>query len=82
MTLLYGPDGKPINVTVRDVATAPAAPKAPTRQMRRRYLRTCALSAINQKHGPEPRRLRRAMAFTLAKRASFIEQVRRVSQAW
>ena len=54
----------------------------PTRQLLRAYLRKVAIAHINRHFGPEPRRLRRKLALTLAKRKQFIQEVRDVTKAW
>ena len=80
--MILGPDGKPIVVTERVIGEQPIRPPGPSRQMRRAYLRLCAISVINQKAGLEPRKLRRSMALTLAKRPAFVEEIRNATKAW
>lgn len=48
-------------------------PNKPSRQQRRAYKRKQALGVITGEYGGEPRRIRRAIAFTLAKRKGFGE---------
>ena len=74
--MILGPSGQPIS------SARPEPQFEVTRQLRRAYLRIAAISVINQKHGPEPRRLRRALALQLAKRPAFIAEVRKASGAW
>lgn len=52
-------------------AEGPTVQNKPTRQQRRAYKRKQALGVINGEYGGEPRRIRRAIAFTLAKRKGF-----------
>jgi len=77
--MILGPDGRPLaNLSPRPVPI----PFRVTRQLRRAYLRTCALSEINQLYSLEPRRIRRDMALKLAKRDFFIAKVREASHAF
>ncbi len=57
-------------------------PGTPTRQMIRAYMRVVAFSYINQRHGVEPRPLRRKLALARAKNKAFIEEVRNATKAW
>lgn len=75
MTLI-GPDNNPLP------SPTPKSTLVITRQMKRAYLRTCALSEINQLYSLEPRRIRRDMALKLAKRDFFISKVREASHAF
>lgn len=47
----------------------------PTRQQRRYVLQRAALRFIDGNYGGEPRRVRRSMAFALAKRSTFAAEV-------
>lgn len=77
--MLYGPDNKPV---ATPIPTLPSPTLVITRQMKRAYLRTCALSEINQLYSLEPRRIRRDMALTLAKRDFFIDKIRNATHAF
>ncbi len=77
---ILGPDGKPVHLDKEPIPLAPTF--TVTRQLRRAYLRVCAIQVINQKAGGEARRLRRDMARQLAKRSAFIAEVREASHAW
>ena len=72
--------GVPVKVETPVEVAVPAF--TVTRQLRRAYLRVAAISVINQKAGREPRRTRRSMALTLAKRPAFIEEVRNATKAF
>lgn len=78
--MLYGLDGK-VTDSIPEIKPK-VIPFTVTRQLKRAYLRVCALSEINQLYGLEPRRLRRSMAFTLAKRPYFIDKVREATHAF
>ncbi len=79
--MLYGPDGKPALIT-EPIPLPILAPFKVTRQLRRAYLRQCAIASVNQKAGGEDRRIRRAMARDLSKRPAFIEEVKKATHAF
>jgi len=77
--MILDSSGNPLrNISPRPVPV----PFKVTRQLRRAYLRTCALSEINQLYSLEPRHLRRDMALKLAKRDFFIEKIRVATHAF